>query len=134
LSSEDFDAMEDSFFIQVESWRWALWGRLARLLCYSDLGSQVWVHWMTHLNTKQKADLLHILKSKKMSLCLTVHWVYSVIVLVNDQSLTKRPWISDIGLITTTVRSEIKDLSRVHESLSRTLYLVGVLVHNNITR
>ena len=81
---------------------------------------------MTHLNTKQKADLLHIRKSKKMSLCLTVNWVYSVIVLVNDQSLTKRPWISDMGLIITTVPSEIKDLRRVHERLSRSLYLVGV--------
>ncbi len=38
----------------------------------------------------------------------------TVIVLVNDQSLTKRPWISEMGLITTTVPSEIKDLSRVH--------------------
>jgi hypothetical protein len=59
--------------------------------------------------------------------------VTTVIVLVNDQSLMKRPFISDMGLITTTVPREIKNLSHVHESLSGTLYLVGVLVHNNIT-
>jgi hypothetical protein len=58
----------------------------------------------------------------------------TVIVLDNDQSLTERPWIADMGLKSTTIPSEIKGLSRVHESLSRTLYLVGVLMQNNITR
>ena len=39
-----------------------------------------------------------------------------------------------MGLITTADPSEIKDLSRVHERLSRTFYLVDVLVHNNNTQ